>query len=71
MVCQGHRGRMYDSDSEADQSAIELVEYHMSQKEIRDIYQSVYPLQRAPGLPPCRAQPKRKAIQDIPSSLKG
>ena len=70
MVYQGHQGGMYDSDSEADQSAMELVGYHTSQKEIRDIYQSIYLLQRAPGLPPCRAQPRRKAIQDILSSLK-
>ena len=62
---------MYNSDSEADQSAMELVGYCTSQKEIRDIYQSIYLLQRAPGLPPCRTQPRRKAIQDILSSLKG
>ena len=62
---------MYNSDSKVDQSAMELVAYHMSQKEIRDIYQSIYLLQRAPGLPPCRTQPRRKAIQDILSSLKG
>ena len=33
---------MYDPDSKADQSAMELVGYHMSRKEMRDIYQSVY-----------------------------
>ena len=62
---------MYDSNSKADQSAMELVGYHTSQKEIRDIYQSIYLLQRAPGLPSCRDQLRRKAIQDILSSLKG
>ena len=62
---------MYDSNSEGDQSAMELVGYHTSHKEIRDIYQSVYLLQRAPGLPPCKTQPRRKAIQDILSFLKG
>ena len=61
---------MYNPDSEADQSAMELVGYHTSQKEIRDIYQSVYLLQRAPGLPSCGDQLRRKAIQDILSSLK-
>ena len=71
MVCQGHQGSMYDSDSEADQFTMELVGYHTSWKEIRDIYQSIYLLQRAPGLSPCGAQPRRKAIQDILSSLKG
>ena len=70
MVCWGCQGSMYDPDSEADQSAMELVGYHMSQKEMRDIYQSVYLLQRAPGLPTCRDQLRRKAIQDILSSLK-
>ena len=71
MVCQGHWGSVYDSDSEVDQSAMELVGYHTSQKEIRNVYQSIYLLWRAPGLPPCRAQLRRKAIQDILSSLKG
>ena len=60
---------MYDTDSEADQSALELIGYHTSQKEIRDIYWSVYLLQRAPGLPSCRDQLRKKAIQDILSSL--
>ena len=49
---------------------MELVGYHTSQKEIRDIYQSIYLLQRAPGLPSCGNQLRRKAIQDILSSLK-
>ena len=61
---------MYDPDSEADQSAMELVGYCTSRKEMRDIYQSVYLLQRAPGLPSCRDQLRRKAIQDMLSSLK-
>ena len=30
MVCHGCRGSVYDSDSEADQSAMELVGYHTS-----------------------------------------
>ena len=42
MAHQGCQGSMYDPDSEADQSAMELVGYHTSQKEIRDIYQSIY-----------------------------
>ena len=49
---------------------MELVGYHTSWKEIRDVYQSIYLLWRAPGLPPCGAQPRKKAIQDILSSLK-
>ena len=70
MVCWGHHGSVYDPGSEADQSAMELVGYHTSQKEMRDVYQSIYLLWRAPGLPPRGAQPWRKAIQDILSSLK-
>ena len=46
------RGSVYDSDSEVDQSAMELVGYHMSQKEIRDIYQSIYLLWRMPQVSP-------------------
>ena len=71
MVCQDSYGSMYDPDSEVDQSTMELVGYHTSQRDMRDVYQSVYLLWRAPGLPPCGAQSRRKAIQDILSSLKG
>ena len=67
----GHRGGMYDPDSEVDQSAMELVGYPTSPKEIRDIYQSIYLLQRAPGLLSFGDQLRRKTIQDILSSLKG
>ena len=38
----GCQGSMCEPDPEVDQSAMELVGYHTSQKEIRDIYQSVY-----------------------------
>ena len=71
MVHWSHHGIVYDPGSKVAQSAMELVGYHTSQREMRDIYQSVYLLQRAPGLPPCGAQSRRKAIQDILSSLKG
>ena len=70
MVCWGHHGSVYDHVSEADQSAMELVGYHTSWREMRDVYQNIYLLWRAPGLPPCGAQPRRRAIQDILSSLK-
>ena len=71
MFCQGCWGSMYNPNSKADQSAMELVGYHTSWKEIRDIYQSIYLLRRAPGLPSCRDKLRRKAIQDILPSLKG
>ena len=71
MFCQGCWGSVYNPNSEADQSAMDLVGYHTSQNEIRDIYQSIHLLQRAPGLPSCRDWLRRKAIQDILFSLKG
>ena len=70
MVHWGCQGSMYNPDSMVDQSIMELVGYHTSPKEIRDIYQSIFLLQRTPGLPSCRDQLRRKAIQDILSSLK-
>ena len=42
MVFQGYHGSMYDPESEVDQSAMELVGYHMSQREMGDNYQSIY-----------------------------
>ena len=65
-----HWGSMWRPDLEADQSALELVGYWTSHKEIWDIYHSVYLLRRSPGLPPCRSQQRRKAICNILSSLK-
>ena len=71
MVHWGCGGSVYNPESEMDQSAMELVGYHTSWREMRDVYQSIYLLWRAPGVPPCGAQSRRKAIQDILSSLKG
>ena len=51
MFHQGHQGSMCNPYSKAGQSAMELVGYCTSQKEIRDIYQSIHLLQRALGLP--------------------
>ena len=48
---------------------MELVGYQMSRKEMRDIYHSVYLLRRSPGSPSCGEQQRRRAIQDILSSL--
>ena len=42
MVCWGHQGSALEPDPEAGHSAMELVGYWTSYKEIRDIYQSVY-----------------------------
>ena len=40
-------------DSEVDVSAVQLVGYQMSSKEIRDRYCQVHALKRLPGPPPC------------------
>ena len=50
-------------------SAIWLVGYQTSQKEIWDLYHEVYLLRRSPGPPPCRPWLREEAIQDILSSL--
>ena len=69
LICQGHQGSVSRSDLEVDQSAMELVGYQTSHKEIWDIYHSVYLLRRSPGLPPCGPQWRGRAICDILSSL--
>ena len=48
LICQGS---ISSPDLEADQSAMELMGYWTSHKEIQDIYHSVYLLRRSPGLP--------------------
>ena len=69
LICWGHWGSMWRPELEADQSALELLGYQTSQKEILDICHSVYLLRRSPSLPPCVSQWRRKAIQDILSSI--
>ena len=69
MVCQGCWGSTSDPDPEADHSAMELVGYQTSHKEIWDIYQSVYLLRMPLGLPPCGDWLRRRTIGDILSFL--
>ena len=69
MFCWGHQGSIPEPDPGADQSAMELVGYQMSRKEMRDIYHSVYLLRRSSGSPFCGEQQRRRTIQDILSSL--
>ena len=51
MCCHGHQSSIPEPNPEADQSAMELVGYQASRKEIRDVYHSVYLLRRPPGSP--------------------
>ena len=69
-ICQGHWGSLPRPDPEADQSAMKLVGYQTSHKEIRDLYHGLYLLRRSPGPPPCGPQQRREAIHDILSSVR-
>ena len=51
MCWWGHQGSVREPSSEVDQSTLHLIGYHTSQKELRDVYHSVYLLNRAPGFP--------------------
>ena len=69
MCCQGHQSHIPEPNPKVVQSAMELVGYQMSRQEMQDIYHSVYILQRCPGSPSCWTSRRRRAIQDILSSL--
>ena len=69
MFHQGCQSSICEPDPEVDQSTMELVGYHMSQKEIRDIYHSIYLLRRSLGFPSCEKWQRRRTFQDILSSL--
>ena len=69
MCCQGHQSSMPEPNPKVDQSAMELVGYRTSRKEIRDMYYSVYLLRRSPRSPSCMESRRRRAIQDKLSSL--
>ena len=70
LVCWGHQGSISRPDLEADQSAMELMGYWTSYKEIWDIYHSICLLRRSPGPPPCGSQWRREVICSILSSLR-
>ena len=55
MCHRGHWGSVREPDPEMDQTALQLIGYHTLQKELRDVYHSVYLLNRAPGFPTCGA----------------
>ena len=65
----GCQGSVRESNSEADQSALHLIGYHTSRKELRDVFHSMYLLNRTPGFPSCGEVKRRRAIQEILSSL--
>ena len=60
---------MREPDPEMDQTALQLIGYHTSQKELRDVYHSVYLLNWAPRDPTCGATQWQMAIREILSSL--
>ena len=69
MCHQGHQNHVREPNSEEDQSALHLIGYHTSRKELRDVYHSVYLLNIAPGFPSCGEVKRKRAIQEILSSL--
>ena len=70
MVHWGCQGCVTGPDPGAVQSAMELVGYWTSCKEIWDVYQSVYLLWRPLGIPSCGEQIRKRTIRDILSPLK-
>ena len=70
MCRRGHRGSVREPDPEMHQTALQLIGYHTLWKELRDVYHSVYLLNRAPGFPTCGAAQRRMAIREILSSLR-
>ena len=69
MCCQGHQGSIPKPEPGMDLSAMELVGYRTSQREMQDIYHSVYLLGGTPGTPSCGEQERRRVIHDILASL--
>ena len=62
MVCWGHQGSTMDPNPQAGPSTLELVGYQTSHKEIQDICQSVFLLQRLLGLPSCGNEQRKRMI---------
>ena len=68
-VPQGHQSQVREPNPEGDQSTLHLIGYHTSQKELRDVYHSVYLLNRALGSPSCGEVKLKRAIWEILSLL--
>ena len=60
---------MREPSTEEDQSALHIIGYHTSRKELRDVYHSVYLLNRPLGSPSCGEVKQKRAIQEILSLL--
>ena len=69
MCCQGRQSCVREPNSEEDQSALHLIGYHTSHKELRDVYYSIYSLNRVPEFPSCGKVKRMRAIWEILSSL--
>ena len=69
MCHQGCQSGIPEPSSEAGQSVMELIGYRTLRREMRDVYHSMYLLRRSPGFPSCGELRRRRAIQDILSSL--
>ena len=69
MCHQGCQNSIREPNSEVDQSAMGLIGFRTSRKEVREVYHSVYLLNRLLGFPSCGEMRRRRAIQDILSSL--
>ena len=69
MCHRGFQSCVREPNSEEDQSALCLIGYHTSRKELRDVYYSIYSLTRALGFPSCGEVKRMRAIWEILSSL--
>ena len=69
MCHRGHQTCVREPNSKEDQSTLCLTGYHTSRKELRDVYYSIYSLNRAPGFPSCGEVKRIRAIWEILSLL--
>ena len=65
----GCKSQVREPSTEDNQSALHIIGYHTSRKELRDVYHSVYLLNRALGSPSCGEVKWKRAIQEILSLL--
>ena len=68
-AAEATKSQVREPNPEEDQSTLHIIGYHTSQKELRDVYHSVYLLNRAPGSPSCGEVRWKRAIWEILSLL--